>query len=90
MESHLGIKLDIQKLEEFALKELDLLVVKMKNLLKKIEPNINTEESHITLIKKIGKSQLYKSKEEFIEHHQEVIDKYKNKFIPFFVNWKSN
>jgi len=80
LESHLGIKLDIKKLEEFALKELDLLVIKMKNLLKKIEPNINTEETHISIIKKIGESQLYKSKEEFIEHHQQVIDKYMNKF----------
>ena len=81
LESHLGIRLDVQKLEEFALKELDMLVIKMKKLLKKIEPNINTEESHITLIKKIGTTQLYKSKEEFIVHHQEVIDKYYKKFI---------
>lgn len=81
LESHMGIKLDVIKLEKWALKELDNLVSAMKKYLKQIDPNANLNMSHIQLIKKMAQKQLYSSKEEFVEHHQKVVDKYKIKFI---------
>jgi len=81
LESHMGIKLDVTKLEIWALKELDNLVLNMKKYLKELDSNVDLKMSHIDLIKKMAPNQLYKSKEEFIEHHQKVIDKYKIKFI---------
>jgi hypothetical protein len=81
LESHMGVKLDVIKLEKWALKELDNLVANMKNYLKEIDPNVDLKISHIELIKKMAPAQLYKSKEEFIDHHQKVVDKYKKKFI---------
>jgi len=81
LESHMGLKLDVVKLEKWALKKLDNLVNNMKKYLKEIDPNIDLNMSHIDLIKKMAPEQLYKSKEEFIEHHQKVVDKYKAKFI---------
>ena len=83
LESHTGLKLDLQKLETWAMKELDNLVNKMKQILKLIDPNIDMSKSHIELLKYTSKiyNQNYKSKEEFVEHHKKIIDKYYDIFI---------
>ena len=88
LESHLGLKLDILKLEKWALKELDNLVFDMKQLLKKMHPEININDSHIDLIKKYGVNQKYESKEEFINNHMKSIEKYKKIYIDM-LNFKN-
>ena len=83
LESHTGLKIDINKLEKWAVKELDNLVFRMKQILKLIDPTLDLSKSHIELLKLISKShnQKYTSKEDFIEHHKKVIDKYHDIFI---------
>jgi hypothetical protein len=83
LESNTGLKLDLQKLEKWAMKELDNLVNKMKYTLKLIDSNIDFSKSHIELLQYTSKihNQNYKSKEDFIDHHKKIIDKYYDIFI---------
>jgi hypothetical protein len=83
LESNTGLKIDLQKLETWAIKELDNLVNKMKQTLKLIDSTIDTSKSHIELLQYTSKlhNQKYKSKEEFVEHHKKIIDKYYDIFI---------
>jgi hypothetical protein len=83
LESHTGLKIDINRLEKWAIKELDNLVFRMKQTLKKIDSSLDLSKSHIELLKSISEShnQKYTSKEDFIEHHKKVIDKYHDIFI---------
>ena len=83
LESHTGLKIDINKLEKWAVKELDTLVYRMKQILKLIDSTINISKSHIELLKLLSKShnQKYISKDEFIEHNKKIIDKYHDIFI---------
>jgi hypothetical protein len=84
VESHTGLKIDIDKLESWALLELEKLSNQMKNILKQIDPTIDTSKSHVELLKLFHESQKYNSKEEFIEHHKKVVDKYHNIFINIY------
>jgi len=84
LESNTGLLIDIDKLESWALAELDRLTNQMKNILKLIDPTIDISKPHIQLLKLLAKSQKYKSKEEYIEHHKKVIDKYHNIFINIY------
>jgi len=81
LESHTGLKIDIDKLENWAIQELERLSNQMKGILKLIDPSIDLSKSHIELLKGFSTSQKYKSKEEFIEHHKQVVDKYHEIFI---------
>jgi len=83
LESHLGIKLDIDKLEKWAKKELNKLSNEMKNCIKEINPKIE-DADQLTMLKKINTNQLYKSKEDYIKHHREIINKYRNIYIKNF------
>ena len=84
LETHLGIKIDIKKLKAWAEKELKRLVINIKNTLKLIDPTIDMTKSHIKIIKEIGKSQKYKSKEEYVNNHLQIIKKYERIFIKEF------
>jgi len=81
LESHLGLKVDIQKIEKWALKELDRLDRLMKDKLFIIDSTIDKTKSNVEIIKEIAKDQKYKSKEEFINHHKELIKKYEDIYL---------
>jgi hypothetical protein len=84
LENNLGFQVDIIKLKAWAERELDILIDTMKKTLKLIDPKIDTSKKHVEIIKEIGESQKYKSKEEFVEHHQQIIKKYENIYITKF------
>jgi len=81
LESHVGLNININKLEKWALNEINILNNKMKYYIKKINPNILDETYARNMLEKINKSQKYKSKKEYLEYYKEKIKKYKNIFI---------
>ena len=81
IEANIGIKLDIIKLENWALRKLDKLVSRMKSLILKINPKINKKLNVIQMLNQINKDQKFKTKEEFIDDYKNKIKKYKNYFI---------
>jgi hypothetical protein len=86
LESHIGLNIDIDKLERWAVRELENLSNRIKQILKLIDPTIDISKSHLELLKGMAEShkQKYISKEEFIEHHKQLIDKYHNIFINLY------
>ena len=84
LETHLGFQVDIVKLKAWAERELNRLIINTKKTLKLIDPTIDTTKNHVQIIKEIGESQKYKSKEEFIKHHQKIIKKYEDIYITKF------
>jgi hypothetical protein len=80
LETHLGIKLDIDRLERWAIKELERLSNEIKKYVKIINPSIK-DTNHLDMLNQINNSQLYKSKDEYIKHHQEIIKKYRELYI---------
>ena len=81
VEANIGIKLDIFKLENWALRKLDKLVAKMKSYIKKINPVIDDKLNVIQMLNQINKDQKFKTKEEFIDDYKTKMKKYKNYFI---------
>lgn len=83
LESHLGIKINIDKLLKWGHEELNILVEKMKTYIKIAIPNINTNLSYKNLIKKIKDypSQRFKSKNELIKFYKLIINKYEQFYI---------
>jgi uncharacterized protein (DUF885 family) len=81
VEENIGIKLDILKLEKWALRKLDKLVTKMKLFIKKINPKIDDKLNVIQMLNQINSSQKFKTKEEFINHYKIKMKKYKDYFI---------
>lgn len=83
LEGHLGIKLNIKKLLTWAHSELELLILKMKEYIKLIYPNININVPYIKLLKKIKNdpSQKFKSEKELENYFKKVINKYENFYI---------
>jgi len=81
VEENIGIKLNILKLEKWALHKLDELVSKMKLYIKKINPNIDEKLNVIQMLNQINTSQRFKTKDEFINHYKIKMKKYEDYFI---------
>jgi hypothetical protein len=76
LESHLGMKVNINKLLKWGFREIEIL----QNKLKSYFPEIKEYKKILKRIKK-EPSQKYESKDELITHFKEVIKKYENLYI---------
>jgi hypothetical protein len=76
LESHLGMKVDIKKLLKWGFQEIEIL----QNKLKSFFPDI---KNYKKILKKVREepNQKYISKEELIEHFEQVIKKYEDIYI---------
>lgn len=82
LESYLGINVNINKLENWANKELNKMVEQMKFYIKLT--NINTKNAdYKTLLKRLfnNESQKFKNKQELIDLYDKTIKKYENIFV---------
>lgn len=82
LESFIGLKVDIKKLEKWASNELITLMDQMKTYIKIIK-NDNETSNYKSLLNKIysDESQKFKSKNELIKLYKKTIEKYENIFI---------
>jgi uncharacterized protein (DUF885 family) len=87
IESYLGMKIDINRLEKWAIHELNHLNNKMKYYIKKINPKIINEKYAASMLNKINHTQKFNSKQEYIDHHILKINKY-NKIFQDKYNFK--
>lgn len=84
LESYIGMKIDIKKLEKWANKELLILIEEMKKYMKiVINKPIKDSEGYKSLLNKIynDESQKFKSKNELIKLYTKAIEKYQNIYI---------
>ena len=83
IESYLGLKVDINKLEKWALHDLNRLINQMKTYLKIVYPNINLNNNFKTLLNKLSQddNNKFKSKNELIQLYTNIINKYKKIYV---------
>jgi hypothetical protein len=87
LESHVGFNINIDKLEKWAVIEINKLNNKMKYYIKKIKPSILDEKYAVSMLNKINKFQKFKSKQEYIDNHFKKMKKY-NKIFEDTYNFK--